>query len=160
MTSRRRLGTLVAVVALGLLAVSCTDEDHADHDDVSEPVIEVTDAVIAVPAGAHTAAYLTIANRGDVADELVAVRTDAGERVELHETQAGDDGLMRMIEQPSIEIPARTSVELVPGGLHVMVFEARPLDEGDAVTLELDFAEVGTVEVEARVRPYADTFDD
>ncbi|MGY6501880.1 MAG: copper chaperone PCu(A)C [Acidimicrobiales bacterium] len=159
MTSPRR--AVVALVAAALLILSaCADEDHAEHDGMAEPVVEVGDAVVALPAGAHTAAYLTITNRGDVDDRLVAVRTDAGERVELHETQSGDDGLMRMVEQDGIDVPARTTVELEPGGLHVMIFDARRMDEGKSVTLELEFAEVGTIEVEARVRPYSDTFDD
>ena len=156
MTSRRRLAALAAGAVMTIGAAACGGETATN----SGAVIEVTDAVVAEPAGAHTAAYLSITNRGSASDQLVEVRSDAGERIELHETQAGDDGLMRMVEQPSIAIPARSTVELVPGGLHVMIFDTRPLAADDIVTLELEFERVGTVEVEARVRPYSETFDD
>lgn len=155
MTSRRRLvaGLASCLMAVGL--VGC----GSDAATNSGAVIEVTDVVVAEPAGANTAAYLTITNRGGTSDQLIEVRSDAGGRIELHETQAGGDGLMRMVEQPSIAVPARSTVELAPGGLHVMIFDARPLAEDDTVILELEFERVGTVEVEARVRPYSETFD-
>ena len=66
--------------------------------------------------------------------------TDAADVVELHET-VDDNGVMRMIPQPDgFTVPAGGSVELKPGGKHVMMIGlAKPLETGDEFELTLNF---------------------
>ena len=51
-----------------------------------------------------------------------------------------------------IELKHRSSVQLKPGGMHVMLLGLqRPLKEGERIKLTLTFARAGTIEIEARV---------
>lgn len=105
----------------------------------------------AAPTGA---AYLTIENRGAVADRLLAVETQASRRAELH-THLEENGVMKMREvEGGIELPAGATVALAPGGLHVMLMGlAAPLEEGARFPLTLVFEKAGRLEVEIAVEP-------
>lgn len=96
------------------------------------------------------AAYMTILNGTDQPVRLLAARSDAAGAVELHET-IEDGGMMRMVPQPEgFEIPAGGSVELKPGGKHVMLIGlVEPLELGNEIelTLEFDSAEPMTIAV-------------
>ncbi len=70
--------------------------------------------------GATSAAYMLIRNAGRQPDRLIEAHSDAAEVVETHisETQ---DGVTTMSRVESIDVPAMGSVELKPGGLHIML---------------------------------------
>ena len=72
-----------------------------------------------VDAGAF---YVVLKNTGTAADKLIGVKSDACGMIELHETVDKGGGMMEMqpIAGQMIEIPAGGSVELKPGGMHVM----------------------------------------
>ncbi|HSQ71610.1 MAG TPA: copper chaperone PCu(A)C, partial [Rubrivivax sp.] len=64
-----------------------------------------------------------------------------------------DGDVMRMREIPAIEIPAGQTVELRPGGLHVMFIGlTQTLDNGASFPLTLRFEKAGEVKVEVQVR--------
>ena len=133
-------------------------------------------AVLAVPAGASLAAdttvggltvsnpwarasaggsrpgvaYLTIANKGG-ADSLTRASSPVAGRVELHRIiHDGDRARMGKIEK--IRLPKGKSVELKPGGLHIMLMGLkRQLKEGETFPLSLYFAEAGKVDVTVRI---------
>jgi len=61
---------------------------------------------------------------------------------------------MRMRPIDGVEIPAGGSVELKPGGLHIMLLDVqRDLEPGQTVTLKLDFESGRSLVVDAPVRP-------
>jgi copper(I)-binding protein len=61
------------------------------------------------------------------------------------------DGKMTKIEE--IIIPAKETIELKMGGLHLMFFDIpENLKDKDTVTLLLKFKESGTIEVKAHLR--------
>ncbi|MFP3905598.1 MAG: copper chaperone PCu(A)C [Acidimicrobiales bacterium] len=159
--TRRRpapLGLVVGTLVLVATAVGgCSGDEQAGTEPA--PAITVTDAVIAVPAGANTAMYLTIENAGGADDRLVAARAPIADRIELHETREGDDGLMQMHRLDHVEVAAGSEVRFEPGGLHVMIFDVVALDEGDVVEVELEFERSATMSVEAVVEPYTDLGD-
>jgi periplasmic copper chaperone A len=78
----------------------------------------------AVPANAPVAAgYLSVINTTGVDDRVLAVHTDAAGRVEIHEMISAADGTMQMRElAEGLPVPAGISVDLRPGGLHLMFF--------------------------------------
>ncbi|MDZ7680064.1 MAG: copper chaperone PCu(A)C [Acidimicrobiales bacterium] len=153
MTRRSRPFLPIAGLLLGVsLLVGCGDDDAGDQSN--DGTVEVTGASIALPAGPNTAIYFTIENAGGD-DRLVEARTEVGS-AELHETSAGDDGLMRMQPIEGVDIPAGDTVTFQAGGLHVMVFDVAELEEGDTVPVELVFEEMGTITVDATVTSYAD----
>lgn len=103
------------------------------------------------PAGGG---YLTITNTGDEADRLVAVTTSIAGMSEIHEMRVSD-GVMTMRElEDGLEIPAGGTVELAPGGFHLMFMA---LKEGIAMEKDLQvtltFENGGSVDVVLDVYP-------
>lgn len=133
-----------ALAALLLLACS---------SDSAPPAIEVQDAwARATLAGqSSSAVYATIRNHGG-SDRLLRVSSPVG-IASLHSTTT-DGGIVRMRAAAYLEIPSRSTVELEPGGAHVMISGlSRPLDVGQSVPLELAFARSGKRQMMAAVRP-------
>jgi len=97
-----------------------------------------------------SAAYMTI--RSDTPDRLIGVATPAAAGAMLHESVMDGD-VLRMRSVDAIEVTPAAPATLAPGGLHVMLTGLTGrLEEGASVTLELTFANAGTVTVEAPVR--------
>ena len=90
--------------------------------------------------------FLTITNAGDSDDTLIAARSDAAARTEIHEmAMQGDVMKMRELES-GLSIPAGETVTLEPGGYHLMFTElAGPLAEGDKAEVTLIFEKAGEV---------------
>lgn len=105
----------------------------------------------ATPGQSKTgAAYVTIA-AGSVADKLIAVSTPVAGKTELH-TASNDNGVMKMRPVDAIALPAGQTVELKPGGFHMMMLDLKqPLKEGERFPLTLVFEKAGKREVEVEV---------
>lgn len=107
----------------------------------------------ATPKGVNVGAgYLTIINKGAASDRLLAGTASNG-RVEIHEMKTAS-GIMQMRQRKSLTISAGSTVELKPGGLHIMFMNLKaPLVEGDDFKTTLKFEKAGAVEVDFHVRP-------
>jgi copper(I)-binding protein len=107
----------------------------------------------ATPKGSKvTAGYLTITNKGPVADRLVGGSADAASRFEVHDTVT-ENGVARMRQVTSLEIKPGQTIELKPGGMHVMLMGLKqPLSKGQTVKGTLVFEKAGTVAVEFTVQ--------
>ncbi|KAB2919800.1 MAG: copper chaperone PCu(A)C [Hyphomicrobiaceae bacterium] len=109
----------------------------------------------ATPGGAKVAGgYLKITNTGQTADRLVGGSLAVAATVEVHEMAMSDNVMkMRRLHQ-GLEIKPGQTVELKPGGYHLMFMELREgLKQGQTVKGTLVFEKAGTVEVEYRVAP-------
>jgi len=107
-----------------------------------------------VPGQSVTGAFMTI--RSTEATSLIGVHSPAASEVGLHRT-AMVDGMMSMEPVESLAVPAHGSVQLAPGGLHVMLVGLRtPLRAGQKVPLTLTFRSADhrqtIVTVQAEVR--------
>jgi periplasmic copper chaperone A len=109
----------------------------------------------ATPPGAKIAAgYLTIRNAG-AADRLLGVSSPVAERVETHVTVREGD-ILRMREVKGYVVPAGGTLELKPGGSHLMFVNIKaPMKEGTSVPATLKFQRAGEIKVEFQVRPLA-----
>jgi copper(I)-binding protein len=107
-------------------------------------------------AGKITAGYGTIRNQGPAADELVGVSTPAAATGQIHRASR-ENGIMRMDEIRSLEIPAGGAAVLAPGaGHHLMLIGVgAPLKAGDEVQVTLTFRDAGPIKTTAIVRPVA-----
>lgn len=109
----------------------------------------------ATPSGAKVAGgYVRITNTGSEPDRLVSTSVPFAARGEVHE-MTNEGGVMKMRERErGLEIGPGQSVELKPGGLHLMFMglTASP-KQGDTVRGTLTFARAGTVEVVFAVAP-------
>ena len=141
----------VALVALSLVALTTSPTRTLSAQTSS---VTVRDAWVreAAAGRAVTGAFLVLENGGDATRALVRGEASVGETLELHEMKR-EDGMMRMSPVTRIEIPAKGTTELRPGGYHLMIFGLRaPLAAGDTVRLTLTFDDGSTVLVDAAVR--------
>lgn len=109
----------------------------------------------ATPGGAQVGgAYLKITNTGAEADRLVGGSLPIATAVEVHEMSM-TDGVMKMRKlERGLEIKPGQTVELKPGGYHLMFTGLRQaLQQGRPVKGTLQFEKAGSVEVEYRVEP-------
>ncbi len=118
------------------------------------PTLEVEDPYArAVPPGqTNSAVFMRLVNGGDAPRALVGGKSEAAEVVELH-THTMADGMMKMRRVERIEVPAKGSETLEPGGLHIMLIGLkRDLVPGGTVALTLDLDDGSTLAVQAQVR--------
>ena len=109
--------------------------------------------VRAVPGAAVAAVYMTLHNAGPRAVQVSGVRSTVAGHAMIHESLLVN-GVATMRAHEPLTVAAGASVELKPGGLHVMLHDlAHPLALDERVPLELLLADGGHVTVSARVRP-------
>jgi copper(I)-binding protein len=109
----------------------------------------------ATPSGAKVAGgFMRITNVGKTADRLIGGTFPLAARFEVHE-MAMDAGVMRMRELTAgLEIKPGETVDLKPGGYHVMFMElTQPLEAGKPIKGTLRFERTGTVEVTYTIAP-------
>ena len=143
---------MARTIAFALLAATMlsgaalADEYSAKALRISSPFTRAT------PPGAKVAgAFLSIENRGQEADRLVSVSSPVAGLVEIHE-MAMDGGLMKMRAVKGIELKPGATVELRPGGYHVMLEDLKqPLREGEQIPLLLTFEKAGTMEIKINI---------
>lgn len=106
----------------------------------------------ASPKGAVTGgAYVTIVNNGSGDDRLLGVSSPAAERIQFH-SETNDNGIAKMVQLQTIDVPAGGSFTFKPGGTHMMMTGLKqPLREGETVQLFLKFEKAGVVEATARI---------
>jgi copper(I)-binding protein len=106
----------------------------------------------ATPPGAKTAAgYMTIRNQSSSPDRLIGAASPLAARVEMH-VHLHDGDVMRMRQVKGYDIPANGSLELKPGGAHLMFVDVkRPFKEGEKIPVTLRFERAGEMKVEFRV---------
>jgi len=90
---------------------------------------------------------------------LVAAESNVAEHVEVHE-MAMENNVMKMRQVSGLLLPAGQSVELKPGGYHIMFINLhQQLKEGQQVPITLVFesedGQRSTLEVLAPVKPLA-----
>ncbi|MBK8045954.1 MAG: copper chaperone PCu(A)C [Anaerolineales bacterium] len=101
---------------------------------------------------ANGAAYLTILNGLADPVRLVGVTGSIAKSVEMHET-INDNGVMKMEPRAEgFEIPAGGSVELKPGGKHIMLMGlVQGLAVGDVYSLTLQFDNGESIDIDVPV---------
>lgn len=144
MTTTRR--TLLATASLLAALPAAAQEYRAGDIVIEQPWSR------AAGANATGAGFLTIRNTGAAPDRLLSASSPIAGRVELH-TMSMDGGVMRMRPVEIIPVPAGGTVQLAPGGLHIMLVGlAQPLVQGGRAPLTLRFERAGEVRVELAVQ--------
>jgi copper(I)-binding protein len=107
----------------------------------------------ATPKGATVGAgYLTITNNGKEPDRLVGGSAAPAARFEVH-TTVEEKGVAKMRQVPALEINPGETIELKPGGMHVMFMGLKePLRQGQKVKGTLVFEKAGTIGIEFTVQ--------
>ncbi len=98
--------------------------------------------------------FITIKNAGSADDRLIAAESKAAGQVELHEMAVVNDVMKMRQLNDGIPVPAGQTVELKPGGLHLMFMDVKePFVEGGKVAVTLTFEKAGSVEISLPIGP-------
>jgi len=139
------LATLALTCGLALSASAQAHEFKLGAIKIGHPYARAT--APGQPAGGG---YLKLENTGG-ADRLLSARAAVAGAVELH-TMSMDGDVMRMRQVDAIDLPAGKTVELKPGGLHMMLTGLKaPLKAGDRFPLTLKFEKAGEITVDVVV---------
>ena len=100
------------------------------------------------PTAKAVGGFLTITNKGTTPDRLIAARSPASTKVEIHEMKM-DGSVMRMRElENGLEIPPGATVALKPGGYHIMFMDLKaPFAKDAKIPVTLVFEKAGSVDV-------------
>ncbi|MCF8172459.1 MAG: copper chaperone PCu(A)C [Candidatus Methylopumilus sp.] len=153
MTIRHTLNTLGRLVATLTLSAATLAVAHAA--DFKAGSLEINDLWVrgSVPGQTNGAGYMQINNPSGVSDRLLSAQSEASTRLELH-TVLTENGVAKMRQVQGIDIPAKGSAKLAPGGFHLMFLQLTgPFKQGDSVPVVLKFEKAGEVRVNFTVKP-------
>jgi copper(I)-binding protein len=139
---------LSLIAAAALLAPPAWAQDYKLGSlEITQPWTRAT-----APTARAGGGYVTITNKGTTADRLIAARSAASAKVEIHEMKM-DGSVMRMRElEKGLEIPPGATVALKPGGFHIMFMELKaPFAVNGKVPITLVFEKAGSIDVEMSV---------
>jgi phosphatidylserine decarboxylase/copper(I)-binding protein len=105
---------------------------------------------------ATRSAYFDIENHGSEAVSLMEVSSPVFARTEMHRS-IDENGMARMERQSGVEIRPAGRLQFMPGGLHLMLYNATKAPQpGDRVPLRFAFSDGTALEAHAQVRKPAD----
>ncbi|MFT5395232.1 MAG: copper(I)-binding protein [Gammaproteobacteria bacterium] len=105
----------------------------------------------APPTVSVLAGYANIYNASDKPIALIKVSSPNFSKIEIHRSVLNGD-MVSMEKQESLEIPAKNTIKLSPGDLHLMLFDPdKPLRSGDTATLNFSFSDGHNQSIEAQV---------
>ena len=141
----RAIAGAAAVLTVGALT-ACGSDDDASTTLTQAESVTLTDQWIKAADTEMTAEFGILTNNSDKALVIPTGRTL---------TEA--DGVRSMQEiQGGLTIPAGATVELTPGGNHIMLMDlTRPIRAGDQVTITLTFADGSTLDASAQARDFS-----
>jgi copper(I)-binding protein len=144
--------TRTPFIAAAVLAAWLAIPAHAE--DVTAGPLKISASwARATPKGASVGGgYMKISNTGNAADRLLSGTSDVSSRFEIHETTM-DDGVIKMRPVANgLEIKPGQTVELKPGGHHVMFVGLKmAFEKGQHVKATLQFEKAGKVDVDFTV---------
>ncbi len=147
--------TAIAIATLTTFAIAgdTKTEDgmakmHMAEHQAGDLMLKAPFARATLPNQPVAGGFLTITNTGAEDDVLIGVSAPFAERGEIHEmAMEGDTMKMRELAD-GLVIPAGETVELKPGGYHLMFMKVQhPLVEGEMFEATLEFEKAGVVTV-------------
>ena len=142
------------------LTVVAGEMSHASHQNtmgdhvVGDLHINGAFSRETLPNAPVAGGFFTVTNKGQSDDRLIGATSNIAGRVEIHE-MAMENDVMKMRELPDgLSIPAGATVELKPGGYHIMFMDLNTgLSQGDTVTVTLEFEKAGKTTLTMPVEP-------
>lgn len=140
----------MSVLSILVLTMFSSVSAYAQNAKVGSVEIENAYTRATVPGQKVAGGFMKIENKG-AADQLLSASSPVAGEVQLHEMSM-EGQVMKMRQVKDIAVPAGGSVELKPGGFHLMFMNIKaPLTAGETVPVKLKFAKAGEVEVKVPV---------
>ena len=143
-------GLLIALVVLA----GCSRMEHSMNAAPTAKGMIVTNPRANMTLPTDTGSFwMEITNNTDSDDELIGAKAEGCGALEVHEMLMEKDVMvMRPVEGGKLPIAKGQTVMLEPGGLHLMCLnKAAALEAGSTLSLTLQFAKAGEIEVESKV---------
>lgn len=106
----------------------------------------------APPTVSVLVAYVTLKNNTTKTASLVSVSSPLFSSIEIHRSIVKDE-VASMVRHLSLTIPAKSTIKLLPGDYHLMLFNPKtPLEIGDKPTLTFTFSNGVKILVKAQVK--------
>ena len=90
------------------------------------------------PSVPNSASFMNITNTSNKDVYLESVNSNIASNIELHE-HTMNNGMMKMQKIKNIKLPANSTVQLKPGGLHIMLLglktKLKPQNKVNSITL-------------------------
>ena len=135
-----------ALILLSLIAASAIAQGFRTGGEIR---VSGAFARVNSPAAKVGSAYMTIVNLGDAADRLVGASSETAMRIEFHDIEESDEGVVRMVRiDGGIDLPQGETVQFSRGGRHLMLMGLdRSLRNGDEFNITLMFENAGSIEL-------------
>lgn len=156
--------TLPIALLIGLSGCGGTDsqpEESASAEATSSQIdassLSLDDAWVKAADDGMTAVFGELRNGTDQDINLVAAEYSGAETAQLHETTEDGSGGMSMQEKKGgFTIPAKGSLELKPGGEHIMIMGLKKaIKPGEEISVKLVTADKQSVDVTAVAKDYS-----
>ena len=142
---KNQKGWLLSIALMAFAASIQAQEAKVGSIKIENAYVRAT-----APGQPAAGAFMKIDNSG-AADQLVSASSPAAGEVQLHQMSI-EGNVMKMGQVKDIAVPANGSVDLKPGGYHIMLMNIKaPLKAGETVPVKLKFAKAGEVEVKLPV---------
>ncbi|MDC3240524.1 copper chaperone PCu(A)C [Gammaproteobacteria bacterium] len=93
------------------------------------------------------AGYLKFTNRSSTKISIKELKSNAFEKIEMHSSFT-EDGISSMKKLNALEIPANSSLNLKPGGYHLMLNSPnKMIKESDLIELMIYFEVEGSIKI-------------
>lgn len=126
-------------LASAILAIVFSATAYAQHAEPGQAMPSVSNVWVktTVPGGSVSAAYMHIKSATPL--KLVKAASSVAGIVEIHDMKM-NGGVMEMKALDALDVPVGKTIELKPGGTHVMLMKVKkPIHKGDKVPLTLTF---------------------
>ncbi len=111
----------------------------SDNLTVSQAWVRAT-----VPGQEVSGAFMNLTSKTNA--RLIKAESPVAEIVEIH-SMSMNNGVMQMREIKELELPAGKTVQLAPGGFHIMLINlSRQLKAGDSVPIKLTIKGAGNTD--------------
>lgn len=120
----------------------------------ADQTLQVEDAWVreGPPTAQVLGGFMTLANGTDRPIRITEISSPDFERIEMHRSVT-EDGVAKMVPQPSLTVPAGGDLVLAPGGYHLMLYEPKqPMRAGQRAQFILHIDSGQQIAAQAEVR--------
>lgn len=136
------MNKLITLISALTLSASVHAEVNIDHGYVRA----------VAPGQLNSAAFMILENKSSDKVALVSAESSVAKSVELHTHAHTDDGVMKMRRIPQVSMFGNETVELKPGGHHIMLIGLnRNLKQGESIDMKLNFSDGTSQQLELPV---------
>ena len=147
----RYAGTVITLATA--LSAFLLSTDSIAREYIIEKLVINKVHTFETPPGAQTAGgYMTITNNGTEDDTLVSGTSSFANVTQVHEMKMENNVMKMRHLETGLAIPAGATVELSPGGYHMMFMQlTQALKDGDSLAASLTFSKAGELSVDFQV---------